>query len=94
VADRYAVTMLLLHQGTPRDNEAREQLAAVLPEAEVRDADDVGIFDVVLEADDLEDALRRVWNGVAASGTDDHVVFLEHPELPGHWRPRSARPTG
>jgi hypothetical protein len=47
----------------------------------------------VLEADDLEDALTRVWDAVAASGTDDHIVFLEHPELPEHWRHRSGRPT-
>jgi hypothetical protein len=34
-----------------------------------------------------------VWDAVAASGTDDHVVFLEHPELPEHWRSRSGRPS-
>jgi hypothetical protein len=90
--DRYAVTMLLRHYGTPRDTAAREQLARALPDAEVQEPDDVGAFDVVLEAEDLEDALRQVWNGVAASGTDDHVAFLEHPELPEHWRPRSGKP--
>jgi hypothetical protein len=94
MADRYAVTMLMLHHGTPRDEQAREQLAAALPDAEVEEPDDLGVFDVVLEVEDLEEALRRVWNGVAASGTDDHVVFLEHPELPEHWRPRSGRPRG
>jgi hypothetical protein len=91
MSDRYAVTMLMLHSGTPRDQQAREQLAAALPEAEVQQPDDLGVFDVVLEAEDLEEALRKVWNGVAASGTDDHIVFLEHPELPEHWRPRSGR---
>ena len=35
---------------------------------------------------------ERVWDAVAASGTDDHVVFLEHPELPEHWRRFSGRP--
>jgi hypothetical protein len=35
-----------------------------------------------------------VWNAVAASGTDDHVVFLEHPDLPEHWRHRSQPPRG
>jgi hypothetical protein len=29
---------------------------------------------------------------VAASGTDDHIVFLEHPDLPEHWRACSGRP--
>ena len=58
------------------------------------EADDLGVFEVALEADDREDALRRVWNAVAASGTDDHILFLEHPELPEHWRLRSGRPGG
>jgi hypothetical protein len=93
MAERQVVTMLLLHGGTPRDLDAREELAAALPEdAEVGEPDDVGIFDIVLQADDREDALLRVWNAVADSGTDDHILFLEHPDLPEHWRPRSGQP--
>jgi len=84
--------MLLLQNGTPGAEEARAELAAVLPGAQVTEADDVGVFEVALDADDLDDALTRVWDGVAASGTDDHIVFLEHPELPEHWRHRSASP--
>jgi hypothetical protein len=84
--------MLLLHDDSPRDLEARQQLAAALPGAEVTEPDDVGAFDVILEADDQEQALERVWDAVAASGTDDHIVFLEHPDLPEHWRSRSRRP--
>lgn len=42
------------------------------------------MFEIVLEADDEEKALQRVWDAVAASGTDDHIVFLEHPDLPEH----------
>src|SRR5258705_386018 len=37
-------------------------------------------------AEDLEAALTRVFDAVAASGTDDHIVFVEHPDIPGHWR--------
>jgi hypothetical protein len=90
---RYAIGMLMLHDGTPRDLQARAQLAAVLPDAKVTEPDDVGEFEVALDAEDQEDALTRVWDAVAASGTDDHIVFLEHPELPEHWRHRSGRPT-
>ncbi len=86
--------MLLLHDGTPRDLEARTALAAVLPDAEVGEPDELGVFEIVLEADDGEDALGRVWDAVAASGTDDHIVFLEHPDLPEHWRHRAGRPQG
>jgi hypothetical protein len=83
--------MLMLHGGSPHDREARERLAAALPEdAEVGEADDLGIFEISLEASDREEALLTVWNAVAASGTDDHVLFLEHPDLPEHWRVRSS----
>jgi hypothetical protein len=90
---RQTVGMFMIHFGTPRDREAREQLAEALPGATISEPDDVGVFEVELEADDLEDALLRVWDAVAASGTDDHLVFLEHPELPEHWRDRSGSPT-
>ena len=73
--------MLLLHDGSPRDLEARTELAAALPGADVGEPDDVGVFEVVLEADDREDALSRVWDAVAASGTDD-IVFLDAPSCP------------
>jgi hypothetical protein len=93
MADTVRVGMLMRHGGTPRDRQARDELAALLPDgAEVTEPDEVGAFEVVLEADDLEQALSTVWDAVAASGTDDHLVFLEHPDLPEHWRARSASP--
>jgi hypothetical protein len=92
MAGRFTISMLMLHLGTPRDRRAREELAAALAAGEVGEPDEVGAFDVHVEADDLEAALQRVWDAVAASGTDDHIVFLEHPDLPEHWRPRSGRP--
>jgi hypothetical protein len=45
-----------------------------------------------VDADDYEQALNIVWDAVAASGTDDHIVFLEHPDLHEHWRARSGGP--
>jgi hypothetical protein len=92
MAQRHTVAMLMLHFGTPRDREAREQLAEALGAGEVGEPDEIGVFEVTVEADDFEAALQRVWDAVAASGTDDHIVFLEHPDLPEHWRPRSGRP--
>ena len=79
------VEMYLLHGGSPRDLEAREELETALEDAEVTEPDDVGVFEIQLEADDKEEALQRVWDAVAASGTDDHIVFFEHPDLPEHW---------
>jgi hypothetical protein len=93
MADRFPVAMLLLHPGKPRDDEAHEQLADALPDdAEVGEPDEIGVFEVSLEADDLEEALQAVWDAVAAAGADDHVVFLEHPDLPEHWRHRAGSP--
>jgi hypothetical protein len=81
------ISMLLLHHGQGgRDEQAREQLARVLAGVQVTEPDDVGEFQVILEAKDLESALTRVFDAVAASGTDDHIVFVEHPDIPGHWR--------
>lgn len=92
MAHQHTVEMLMLRPGIPADLEALKALAAALPGAEVGQPDETGVFDIKLEAEDREDALRLVWDAVAASGADDHVVFLEHPELPEYWRPRSGRP--
>jgi hypothetical protein len=89
MAAAYVVSMLMEHHGTARDQEALRDLAAALPDATVGPPDDVGVFNVTLAADDFEHALTRVWDAVAASGTDDHIVILEHPDLPEHWKPRS-----
>ena len=53
--------MVLLHLGTPRDQEAHDQLAVALPDATVTPPDAAGAFDIGLEAPDLEHALQRVW---------------------------------
>ena len=95
MAEQRTVEMLLLRPGIPADAEALEELAAALPDgAEVGEPDETGVFDITLKAEDHENALQQVWDAVAASGTDDYIVFLEHPELPEHWRPMSGRPGG
>jgi hypothetical protein len=86
------VEMYTLHGGTPRDLEARKELAAALPGAELTEPDDVGVFEIHIDAQDKEQALQRVWDAIAASGTDDHLVFFEHPDLPDHWRRLSGGP--
>jgi hypothetical protein len=87
------IGMLLLHGRTPRDAEALSDLAdALSDQAGVGEPDELGVFEVTVPDDDQEAALMRVWDAVAASGTDDHIVFLEHPELPEHWRARAGAP--
>lgn len=86
------IGMLLLHPGTPGDEQALTRLAEALPDAELGEPDELGVFEVSVPAEDQEGALHKVWDAVAASGTDDHVVFLEHPQLPDHWRRFSGAP--
>jgi hypothetical protein len=82
------VGMLLLHYGRgPRDEQARTELAAALPDdAEVTEPNELGEFEVIVDAPEFEDALSVVFDAVAAAGVDDHVVFLEHPSIPGHYK--------
>jgi len=91
MAGRCAIGMLVLDRGVAAAD-ARKQLAAALPGAEISEPDEVGVFEVTLDADSQEDALQRVWDGVAAAGADDHVAFLAHPALPEHWRHRAKVP--
>jgi hypothetical protein len=49
-----------------------------------------GTFEVTVEADSDDDALLAVWNAMAASGADEHIVFTEHPKLREHWRRASG----
>lgn len=92
MAERYVVGMLLMHHGSPRDQKALAALSAALPAAEVGKPDEIGVFEVALDAEDREDSLAQVWNAVAASGCDDHILFVEHPDLPEHWKRVSASP--
>jgi len=91
MAGHCAIGMLVLDRGVAA-KDARRQLAAALPGAEISEPDEVGVFEVTLDAESQEDALQRVWDGVAAAGADDHVAFLEHPALPEHWRHRAKAP--
>jgi len=83
------VAMLERRGESPRDEDARRRLADALAGAEVGEPDETGVFEISLEADDQDAALQRVWDAVATAGVDDHIVFLEHPNLPEHWRHRA-----
>jgi hypothetical protein len=86
------VATLVLEQPGPDAEAARERLADVLGSAVTVDAPDpeTGVFDVTLDAASRDDALKAVWNAIAAAGADDHILFLEHPDIPGHWRSKSV----
>jgi hypothetical protein len=92
MAERHAIGLVLLDRGELAD-EALTRFVAALDGATASEPDEVGAFEVSVQADSHEDALQRVWDAVAAAGADDHIAFLEHPSLPEHWRHRArARP--
>jgi hypothetical protein len=90
----HTIGMLLFHGRSPRDEQAWRDLAEALPDAEFTEPDELGVFEIRLEAPDQDAALQRIWDAVAATGGDDHLLFLEHPSLPEHWRHVSGSPGG
>ena len=85
------VVTLVIDQPGPAGDAALERLAEQLSDAQLAPPDpDTGVFDVTLDAESREEALNRVWNALAAAGADDEIVFLEHPDVPEHWRSRPA----
>ncbi|MEA2138714.1 MAG: hypothetical protein QOG56_1864 [Solirubrobacteraceae bacterium] len=92
---RQRVAIQMAHLGTPRDLDSRAELGDELPgHATVTEPDEDGTFEIELEADDQEDAVQRVWDALAASGADDHLLILEHRDIPGHWRRRAGDERG
>lgn len=91
MSQRQTIAMQMRSRGE-RAERAREELAGALPSADVGEPDETGAFEVGLDASSFEAALDEVFNAVAASGTDDHLVFMEHPDVPEHWRHRAEAP--
>ena len=85
----HKVALQCLDRGV-RCEQARRNLTDALGGGDVPEHDEGGIFEVAVEADDFEAALARVWDAVATSGSDDHVAFAEHPDIPEHWRRRDS----
>jgi hypothetical protein len=91
-SQEYRIGMLLEHPG-PRGRDALSRLQAALGDEDISTPDEAGTFEVTVPAASFDAALERVWNAVAAAGADDDIVFIEHPDLPEHWRHRArARP--
>lgn len=82
---------LLVDQPGPAGNAAYRRLVEQLSDAQVEQPEaDTGVFDVTLDSDSRDEALNHVWNALAAAGADDEILFLEHPDVPEHWRSRPA----
>jgi hypothetical protein len=72
--------------GGPHGEEVRAALLSALGDPPATAPDETGTFEVTVEADTIDDALLAVWNAMAASGAEEHILFIEHPNLPEHWR--------
>ncbi len=84
----HVVALQVIGRGDP--SRALDAVGAALEDAEVGEPDATGIVEVEVEAGDVEDALTQVWNAIAAAGADDELAFAEHPDIPEHWRERTA----
>ena len=84
------MTLLIDEQGA-LGNAAYKRLVEALGGANVGQPDaNTGVFDVKLDSESRDEALNHVWNALAAAGADDEILFLEHPDVPEHWRSRPA----
>jgi hypothetical protein len=72
--------------GGPHGDEVRRAFLKELGDPPATEPDDTGTFEVSIRADTIDDALLAAWNAVAASGAEDHILLLEHPNMPDHWR--------
>jgi hypothetical protein len=72
--------------GGPHGDEVRRSFLEALGNPAATEPDETRTFEVTIAADTIDDALLAAWNAVAASGAEDHIVLLEHPNMPGHWR--------
>lgn len=78
MASPQRVGVIAEHGNTPRDLEAVQQLADALGGASVGAPDEHGAFEVELVAASYDEAVKRVVDGIAAAGADDHLRLAEH----------------
>jgi hypothetical protein len=85
--------MFMKPRGPERDGRSLKSFASALGEGVTgTDPDEANVFEVELEAEDLEAALQSISIAIGVSGTNDHILFLEDPELPEEWRPHAGKP--
>jgi hypothetical protein len=82
---RQRILLETLDRGV-RADEAIDRLRRALPGATFTSIDEAtGVFEIEVEASDLEDGVGQVFDAIARAGADDHVVIAEHADIPGHW---------
>jgi hypothetical protein len=90
---RELVKMVMLPRGETKNARSLEHLAGALPEDAVgTNPDEDGVFEVELEAADIDAARHRVWNAVSVAGINEHVMLLDDDDLPDEWRAHARLP--
>lgn len=93
VSEQQTVQLVIDGRGGPPD-EALERLREALGDATFGTADETGAFEVSVSAGSFEAGVKRVFDAIAAAGADDHLIVMEHPDIPGHWRRADGRTGG
>lgn len=82
---RQSVLLETLDRGV-RADQAIDRLRRALPGATFTSIDEAtGVFEILVEAPDLEGGVGQVFDAIARAGADDHVVIAEHLDIPAHW---------
>jgi hypothetical protein len=85
--------MFMKPRGPERDGRSLKAFGSAMGEGVTgTDPDEANVFDVEIEAADLEDALQRISIAIGVSGTNDHILFLEDPDLPEEWLAHAGKP--
>jgi|GEM_PF-4213405 len=89
----FSIDMLMLPRGEVKNQRSFGSIVEWMGQmATVTDPDESGVFQIELEADDLESAITHAWNSVGGSGTGDHVFLLQTDDLPQSWHVKSRKP--
>ena len=75
--EKVALHHLHEHVG-PAARQYLDALVDALPDARATGPDETGFVEVELEAADRHDALKKVFDAIAATGADEHLVIGEH----------------
>jgi hypothetical protein len=86
MSETQSIGLQLLDPRNERARPAIDAIVAAIPGAEATEPDPAdGTFEIRVQADSYDAALRQVFDAVGAAGADDHVVFTEHPDIAHHW---------
>jgi hypothetical protein len=86
MSETQSIGLQLQDPRNPRGRQAIDDVVAAVGGAEATEPDpEDGTFEIRVQADSYDAALRQVFDAVGTAGADDHLVFTEHPDIAHHW---------